>query len=188
MTRPRLRLLMILSATVAACSASHPVAPRDAARDQPTPMDGTSPDGASADQACVPAGIICSTIVRCAPCDGGLCGPVSNLDGCDQSNLTCVHGSTTPDAGICAVSCGAEGLPCCADDSCGALSIVLCVHDSASSATGTCRSCGVIDGPCCPGTIPSRACGIHGLVCDTSAGPEGRCVAGPSDAGSETGD
>src|SRR6478736_585833 len=104
MTSRKLQLLILLSATVAACGSSHPAPPRDAASDEATPVDGTSPEDASADHACVQTSNpgICSPVVRCAPCDGGLCGPISNLDGCDQEGATC----TVQGQQVCA------GAPC----------------------------------------------------------------------------
>jgi hypothetical protein len=267
---------------------SKPLTSGDASTDKPTVAheDGTSSQDASDDRGCVPTSnpVICSPIVHCAPCDGGLCGAVSNLDGCDQvgatctaqgdgqqlctgatctcssgfwqcaplghpcprigdscaylvnfggggvsifycracpgdgggptwsagcaatcgevglpccaggdcgvGNLTCIHDSASLAAGTCVDACGDEGRPCCADGGCpGAAPNVLCVHDAPASTTGTCRACAVLDGPCCPGTIPSRACGIGGLVCDTSARPEGRCaVAGSGSTDAATDD
>lgn len=247
--------------------------------------DGASPDDGSVDArdaACAQTddAADCSGIIRCTPCADGLCGPVSNLRGCDQegdscvvqgeglcigtrctcsqgawlctpqgqacprvglvcsyqvnfyggggSQLacracagdtggpiwseycnptcgevglpccpnddcgvgnTCIHDSTSPEAGLCVRTCGTEGRPCCAGGDCGTGSLV-CTHESSSSMAGICRACAVLGGPCCPGTIPSRACGIHGLVCDTTVQPEGRCMmpdGGASDAATDDG-
>jgi hypothetical protein len=253
-------LLIVLATAVTSCKSSNPIASNDAGTDKP----------AAAGRGCVPTDNpgFCSPIVHCAPCDGGMCGFVSNLDGCDQEGatctaegeqlcagsactcssgfwqcaplghpcahigdscgyrqnfggggvsifycrecvgdsggpnwsagcastcgetglpccaggdcgvgkLTCIHDSASPPAGTCVAACGVEGRPCCADDGCGTVPNILCVHDAQASTAGTCRACAVLDGPCCLGTIPSRACGIKGLVCDTSATPAGRCV------------
>jgi hypothetical protein len=285
---PHMRLLIILSTSVLSCMSSKPITSVDASTDKPVAAheDGASPQEASGDRGCVPTSNpgFCSPIVHCAACDGGLCGAVSNLDGCDQEgatctarddrqqlctgttctcssgfwqcaplgqscarigdscayrvnfggggvsifycracagdsggptwsagcaatcgetglpccaggdcgvgNLTCIHDSASPAAGTCVAACGVEGRPCCAHGGClGAAINVLCVQDAPASSTSTCRACGVLDGPCCPGTIPSRACGIGGLVCDTSARPEGRCaVAGSGSTDAATDD
>jgi hypothetical protein len=287
--RRRACVLILLSAALVACSSSKPVTSGDGSIDKPPAADegGTSSQDASDDRDCMQTSNpgICSPIVHCAPCDGGgLCGAVSNLDGCDQEgatctsqgdrqqvctgatctcsngfwqcaplghtcprigdscgylvnfggggvsifycrscqgdgggptwsagcaatcgevgspccagddcgvgNLTCIHDSASLPAGTCVDACGDEGRPCCADGGCpGAAPNVVCAHDAPASTTGTCRACGVLGGPCCPGTIPSRACGIGGLVCDTSASPEGRCsVAGSGSTDAATGD
>jgi hypothetical protein len=87
-------LLILLSTAAVACTSSKPVMSGDASPDKPVAAneDGASSQDSSNDRGCVPTGNpgICSPIVHCAPCDGGLCGAVSNLDGCDQEGATCI--------------------------------------------------------------------------------------------------
>jgi hypothetical protein len=81
----------------AACSST----PGDAARDG-AHSDAASPGDALSDRACVQTEnpSICAPIVTCQPSatsDGGLHGPVFNLDGCDAEGTVCT--------GACDVSC-----------------------------------------------------------------------------------
>jgi hypothetical protein len=39
---------------------------------------------------------ICAPIVRCSPCDGGLCGEAPQLGGCDMEGAVCVGACDVP--------------------------------------------------------------------------------------------
>lgn len=88
----RAAAVAVLSMAVTACGSPSPVLPDGSAGEHETgPSDsGSATDGAS-DGTCVPTQnpSICALIVRCEPCDGGMCGAIANLLGCDQEGATC---------------------------------------------------------------------------------------------------
>jgi hypothetical protein len=192
-------LLIVLSTAAVACTSSKPVMSGDASRDKPVAAneDGASSQDSSNDRGCVPTGKpgTCSPIVHCTPCDGGLCGAVSNLDGCDQEGATCTaQGQQLCTGTPCTCAggfwqCTPLGQSCARiGDSCtylvnfggGGASIFYCracagVGGGPTWSAGCAATCGETGLPCCAGSD----CGVGNLTCihDSTSPAAGTCVA-----------